>query len=109
MRFNVEYNGLGTDNIAYFGNQRMSFYDRNGDSLYWGTPFLRGKSYVESKWYARIIRSDRVNGKLGINMHLSEGQLLFQQTITLSVNINKQRDTKQHTKNMFPLMNFFTK
>ena len=109
MRFNVEYNGLGTDNIAYFGNQRMSFYDRLGSDLYWGTPFLRGKSYVESKWYARIIKSDRVNANIGLNMHMSEKQLLFQQTITLSVNINKQRDTKQHTNNMFPLMNFFTK
>ena len=109
MRFNIEYNGLGTDNIAYFGNQRMSFYDRHGDDLYWGSPFLRGKSYVESKWYARLIKSDRVNANIGLNMHMSEKQLLFQQSITLSVNINKQRDTKQHTSNMFPLMNFFTK
>ncbi len=100
---------LGTDNISYFGNQRMSFYDRHGDDLYWGSPFLRGKSYVESKWYAQLIKSDRVNANIGLNMHMSEKQLLFQQTITLSVNINKQRDTKQHTSNMFPLMNFFTK
>ena len=109
MRFNVEYNGLGTDNMAYFGNPRMSFYDKLGSNLYWGTPFLRDKSYIESKWYARLIKSDRVNAKIGLNMHLTERQLFFQQTITLSVNINKQRDSKQHTNNMFPLMNFFPK
>lgn len=109
MRFNAEYKGLGTDNIAYFGNQRMSFYDHLGSDLYWGTSFLQGKSYVESKWYARLIRSDRVNAKIGVNMHLTEKQMFFQQTITLSVNINKQRDTKQQTSSMFPLMNLFSK
>ena len=109
MRFNIEYNGLGTDNIAYFGNRRMSFYDRHGADLYWGSPFLRDKLYIESKWYARLIKSDRVNANIGLNMHISEKQLFFQQSITLSVNINKQRDTKHHSNDMFPLMNFFTK
>ena len=109
MRFNAEYNGLGSDNIAYLGNARMSFYDNHGSNLYWGTPFLRGKSYVESKWYARLIRSDRVNANIGLNMHITEKQLLFQQTITLSVNINKQQDNKKYSENMFPLMKFFSK
>lgn len=109
MRLNVEYNGLGTDNIAYFGKNRMLFYNNHSSDLYWGTPFLRGKSYIESKWYARLIRSDRVNGKIGLNLHLSEKHLFFQQTITLSVNINKQRDFKQHSNNMFPLMKLFSK
>ncbi len=109
MRFNIEYNGLGTDNNAYFGQHRMSFYDKHGSDLYWGTPFLRGSTYIESKWYARLIRSKRVNANIGLNLHLTEKQLLYQQTITLSININKQDVSKQNTNNIFPLMKFFSK
>ncbi len=109
MHFNAEYNGLGTYNQAYFGNNRMTFYDNHGSNLYWGTPFLRGNSYIESKWYARLIQSDIANIKVGLNMHLTEKQVLYQQTITLSVNINKNQRTKQHSENMFPLMKFFSK
>lgn len=106
-RFSAEYNGVGTDNLAYFGNKRMIHYNKDGDHLYWGTPFLRGKSYLESKWYVTLIRSARTNAKVGVNMHVTEKQVMFQQTITLSVNINKQRKRYQQSENIFPLSKFF--
>ena len=109
MRFNAEYNGLGTDNIAYFGDKRMNFYDRHKDNLYWGTPFLRGKTYIDSKWYIQLIRSAKTNANIGLHMLFSEKKMLFQQTITLSVNINNQRRPQQHSQNIFPWMKFFKK
>ncbi len=109
MRLCGEYNGLGTDNTAYFGDKRMSFYNIHGDNLYWGTPFLRGSSYIQSKWYVNLIRSTRTNAKLGVNIHFSEKEVLFQQTITLTVNINRHRENQNHSEATFPLMRFFKK
>ena len=109
MRFNAEYNGLGTDNIVYLGDKRMSYYNNHGDNLYWGTPFLRGNSYVQSKWYAQLIRSPRANAQVGVNLQISEKQLMFQQTVTLSININKHGKHLTQSESVFPLMRFFTK
>lgn len=109
MRFNAEYNGLGTDNIAYFGDKRMNYYDNHGDNLYWGTPFLRGKSYIDSKWYIQLIRSSRTKANIGLHMHLTDKKILFQQTITLSVNINSNKKPEQHSQNIYPLMKLFEK
>ena len=109
MRLNAEYNGLGTDNIAYFGDKRMSFYNNHGDNLYWGTPFLQGSSYIRSRWYIKLIRSARVNAEIGLNLHFTEKQVLFQQAITLSININKHGEGQGQSSSIFPLMRFFTK
>ena len=109
MRLNAEYNGLGTDNIAYFGDKRMAFYSKHGDNLYWGSPFLQGNSYIKSKWYAKLIRSARANAEIGVNLHFTEKKILFQQTITLSININKHGESDKHSGNTFPLMKFFSK
>ena len=109
MRFNAEYNGLGTDNLAYFGDKRMSFYDNHGDNLYWGSPFLRGKSYIDSKWYVQLIRSSKIKANIGMHVHFTDNNVLFQQTITLSVNINNQKKPQRHSQNIFPLMKLFKK
>lgn len=107
IRFNAEYKGLGTDNTAYFGDKRMSFYNNHGDNLYWGTPFLQGSSYIQSKWYVQLIRSPRANAQVGINMHITEKELMFQQTITLSININKHGEKQRQSESIFPLMRLF--
>lgn len=109
MRFNAEYNGLGTDNIAYFGDKRMSFYNNHGDNLYWGSPFLQGNSYIKSRWYVKLISSERAKAEIGVTMHVSEKLLLFQQAITLSININKHGENQKQSGTVFPLMRFFTK
>lgn len=109
MRINAEYRGLGTDNIAYFGDKRMSFYNNHGDNLYWGSPFLQGSSYIQSKWYANLIRSARTNVRVGLNMHITEKHVFFQQAITLTVNINRHGEIKKHSETIFPLMRFFSK
>lgn len=109
LRFNVEYNGIGTDNLAYFGDNRMSFYNNHGGNLYWGTPFLQGQSYVQSKWYVNLIQSHSTQARLGVNMHITEGEVLFQQAITLSININNQGKKERHSGSIFPLMRFFSR
>lgn len=109
MRINAEYKGLGTENIAYFGDKRMSYYNNHGDNLYWGTPFLQDNSYILSKWYVNLIRSSRTNAKIGVNMHFTEKEVLFQQTITFTVNINRHGKDQEHSKTIFPLMNLFSK
>lgn len=87
-RANAEYLGIGTENTFYAGDPRMRFYDQYGSTLYWGTPFLRGRSYLQSKWYLRLLESGWVRLRLNGNLHFSEGEVLFQQTLSLWVAIN---------------------
>ncbi len=86
-RADAEYWGIGTKNTLYIGDPRMRFFERYGGDLYWGTQFLRGKSYLESEWYVRLIESERVKARFNLNMHFSEGNLLFQQMFTVSATI----------------------
>lgn len=105
-RANAEYMGIGTINTFYTGDARMRFYTAEGSDLYWGTPFLQGRSYLQSKWYIRLLESDRVNARLNCNLHFSEGEVLFQQTLSVALSIDNfsQRGTK---KPLYPWKRFF--
>lgn len=87
-RVDAEYYGIGTQNTLYVGDPRMRLFDTFGGDLYWGTQFLRGKSYVESEWYARLLETDRVKARLNVNFHISEGNVFFQQMLNVSVVID---------------------
>lgn len=86
-RLNAEYHGIGTQNTFYVGDPRMRLFETFGGDLYWGTPFLRGKSYAESEWYIRFPKTRRTKAQLNLNLHFSEGNLFFQQMLNVSVDI----------------------
>lgn len=84
----------------------MRFYTAEGSDLYWGTPFLQGRSYLQSKWYIRLLESDRVNARLNCNLHFSEGEVLFQQTLSVALSIDNF--SKPGTKKpLYPWKRFF--
>jgi len=87
-RANAEYRGIGTENTLYAGDRRMRFFPEHGGSLYWGTQFLRGTSYVQSKWYIRLLESEYAKAQLNCNLHFSEGEVHFQQTLSVSASID---------------------
>lgn len=87
-RANAELWGIGTENTFYVGDPRMRFFSEQGSDLYWGTPFLQGRYYLQNKWYIRLLDTDRVNAQLNCNLHLSEGEWLFQQTLSVAVSID---------------------
>lgn len=87
-RANAEFWGIGTENRLYAGAPRMHLFPKYGGDLYWGTQFLRGKSYLQSKWYVRLIESPRAHARLNVNLHFSEGEMMFQQTFTLSTTLD---------------------
>ena len=105
-RLNAEYKGIGTENTLYAGDARMRMFDRFGGDLYWGTPFLQSKSYVESKWYVRLLESARATARLNCNLHFSEGHVLFQQTLSVSVSIDNFTHPEREN-NPFPWTKIF--
>lgn len=105
-RANAEYWGIGTQNTFYVGDPRMQLFERFGGDLYWGTQFLRGKSYVKSEWYIRLLESDRAKVRFNLNMHFSEGNMLFQQMFTVSANLGNH-NIQSKGKGPFPWMRIF--
>ena len=89
VRANARYGRLGVRNTFYAGSRRMCLYHVHGDNLYWGTPFLRGKSYLQNQWYINLLQSSGVRAALNMNLHFSEGMLLFQQTLSVSASIGR--------------------
>ena len=87
-RVHAEYMGIGTENTLYTGDARMRFYNEQGSALYWGTPFLQGRSYLQSKWYIRLLDTDRVTARVNCNLHLSEGEWHLQQTLSVAASID---------------------
>jgi len=87
-RIHAEYWGLGTENTFYAGDARMRLYSAEGSDLYWGTPFLQGSSYLQSKWYIRLLESERVTARVNFNLHLSEGEWHLQQTLSVAASID---------------------
>ncbi len=105
-RFNAEYMGVGTENMLYAGDPRMRLFERYGSQLYWGNPYLQGSRYLQSKWYIRLIDSERTKLRLNCNMHFSEGALLFQQALALTVTVGTLRPQQQNSRE-YTWMRFF--
>lgn len=98
--------GIGTTNTLYKGDARMRLFPAHGTNLYWGSPFLQGSSYLLSKWFIRLMESDRVGVQLNLNLHFSEGNTLFQQALTVSVLVDNEIG-KNNSRMSFPWMRYF--
>jgi hypothetical protein len=105
-RANVEYRGIGTENTFYAGDPRMRFFQVYGGDLYWGTQFLRGSTYLQSKVYIRLIDSGRATVRLNGNLHFSEGKLLFQQTLSVAASFDNFTMPKRNSV-QYPWMGIF--
>jgi hypothetical protein len=107
-RLNAELRGIGTENTLYAGDARMNLLPRHGGSLYRGTPFLRAPVYFRSKWYVRLLESAHVSAKINCNLHFTEGHVLFQQTLSVTANIDNlfSREAKRKSADS-PLEGFF--
>lgn len=86
-RGDMELFGIGTENRLYVGDPRMRLFPAYGTNLYWGSQFLRGSTYLQSKWYIRLLEGEHVAARFNCNMHFTEGNLLLQQTFTITANI----------------------
>lgn len=105
-RANAELWGIGTENTFYKGNQRMGLFPEYGTELYWGNPFLQGATYLQSKWYVKLMESERVSARINCNFHLSEGNLFLQQTLNLSLSIDNFSKNKKKAVR-YPWMKLF--
>lgn len=105
-RGDAEIWGVGTKNTLYAGDARMQLADTFGGNLYWGTQFLRAKSYLESEWYIRLLESEYAKVKFNCNLHFTEGNVLFQQMLTVSASIDSF-SPKRGKQTVFPWMKMF--
>jgi len=99
VRANTEFWGIGTQNTLYVGNPRMKFYEREGNLLYWQTPFLRGSSYVKSSWYIRLLETRFARVKFSYVLHFSEGRVMEQQVLTVVANVGSTKGRRQESAN----------
>lgn len=90
-----DYKGFGTENILYYGQKRLTLYEKYGNELYWGNPFLRGGNYFQNKLYWTWIENDKIEGQLSARTHFSEGKLFFEQMLTLNIAINNDKQPKK--------------
>lgn len=86
-KLNLEYWGIGTKNSFYIGDPRMILYNDFGGSLYHGTPFLQGKSYLKNELYIKLIENRTVDVIFFSNMHFSQKEVLFQQLLTVTARV----------------------
>jgi len=106
VRLNAEYYGFGTQNTLYMGDPRNVFYGSYNTGLYWNNPFLRSGFYLQSKWYLDVIRSQFVNGKLCVNLHFSEGKVMYEQVFTINALLDSSIKKKEKSKPTF-MTNWF--
>ncbi|WP_298646779.1 hypothetical protein [uncultured Proteiniphilum sp.] len=105
-RADAELYGIGTENRFYTGDARMRLFPVYGGNLYWGSPFLRGSTYLQSKWYIRLLESDHASARINCNLHFSEGHILFQQTLSITANIGNFLNPEKKKVN-YPWMRIF--
>lgn len=84
----VEYKAFGMENLLYLGQKRMSYYEDFGNQMYWATPFLRGGNYFQNKLYWNFIDNQNVKAQLAAKTHVAEGNVYFEQMLTLTAKIN---------------------
>lgn len=101
LRLNAEYLGFGTQNMMYIGNPRDVLYGKYNYGLYWNNPFLRSNFYLESKWFVDVIRSQSVAGRLNLNLHFSEGKVMYEQVFTLRVALDSSVKPSTKSKPAF--------
>ncbi len=105
-RADAEFWGIGTKNTFYRGDKRMRLYPEYGTELYWGNPFLQGNTYLQIKWYVNVMETERVSARLNCNLHFSEGNLLFEQALNVSLSIDNFSKLGKRTAR-YPWMQFF--
>lgn len=88
VRGDVEYKAFGMENLLYLGQKRMNYYEDFGNQMYWGTPFLRAGNYYQNKLYWNFLDNPNVKGQLAAKTHVAEGNVYFEQMLTLSAKIN---------------------
>jgi hypothetical protein len=83
----LKYRNFGLNNDFYFGQKRQRLYNKYGDALYFGNPFLRGKSYWKTDVFWEPFHSNTISSKLACQLHFSEGEVMFEQYFTLAVKL----------------------
>jgi hypothetical protein len=101
VRFNVEYKGIGTDNILYVGDPRDVYYDKYNTHMYWNNPFLRANYYLQNQVYINLLKRQDVRVRFVSRQHFSEGKLMFEQYFTALVNLDS---SEKNTDKSLPFL-----
>ena len=79
----LQSNKFEFNSLWHLGDARMQHYTKYGTKLYWGNPFLRGGNYVKNSIYWNIFKRNNMLANIGMHLHWSNKQVLFQQTLSV--------------------------
>lgn len=101
VRFNVEYKGIGTDNMLYVGDPRNVYYNKYNTNMYWNNPFLQSNYYLLNQVYINLLKRQDVRIRLVSRQHFSEGKLMFEQYFTALVSLDS---SEKNTDKSLPFL-----
>ena len=96
----VEYRGVGLFNSFYSGNRQQIRYHLHQNSLYWGDPAYRAKTYNRTDFYINFIRNSAVNVKFIYSLHFLERNMYHEQSLyaTFDLDMNSLAITPSKVK-----------
>jgi len=84
----LEYKWMGFFNTFYAGDGMMYYYAQRGNTLYWGDPVYRARSYNRSDFYIIFMQRRNVNIELTYSLHFLEHRVYNEQMLKVLVNLN---------------------
>lgn len=88
----IEFRGLGLKNTFYYGNSQQKFYSRYGNHLYWGDLMYKTQLYDRVDFIVYFYKSNILNIKLELSLHVAERRIYNQQILTASFDIDNFRN-----------------
>lgn len=86
----IEFKGFGVEELIYYGNGQMKYFNEYGETFYEGLPFYRSDYFFRSNAYYRYSRKN-FNTKLSLMFYaLPNGTLSTQQRLDLTFKFNSK-------------------
>lgn len=86
LQLNAEYRHFGIEQIAYWGERKMNFYNQFSNQMYWGDPYYRSTRYFRTEVYWKIAQTKHVDFRLNSVCHWDEHNAFgWQQLLTVAV------------------------
>lgn len=90
FEFTLEKWGVGINNVFYYGDGLMPYYDRYGNGLYQGSSFYQtdGNMLNRTEIYWNPVKRDDINLQVGWGQIYDGHEWSSQQLIRLTINLN---------------------
>ncbi|MEG1663929.1 MAG: hypothetical protein RSC07_00980 [Mucinivorans sp.] len=101
IRFGMEWQGIGVENVYYTGGDMMPLWDTYGSELYMGDPYYRNSGYNRTDLYIKLIKTSQVDVSFDFSLHAAQGTLGCGQLFRVSVNLGDYNIKKRESRSGF--------